>query len=345
MSKVKDRTSWGQFMDWPTGSLFLTFDFQLLTFDFSVPPDSSRQGVGNFFFLHSSEGHFSERNFFLANATKWDIMRQNGINRDICMIMFPGERRTRIVEILSDRRRVTVGQLSRMLGVSPSCIRKDLAKLQRANLIERAHGGAIAKGGVRNEHPLHQKEEENIPEKERVAAAAAGLIHEGDTVWLDGGSTTTLIAGKIKPMRNVTVVTNSLSVAYELAGAAGVEVIIIGGALRKISMSLIGPMAERVISEINVDKAFIGVDGITLRQGCTTTNLMDAKTKKMIMERAKQVVIVADKSKWGKVSFASFAGIRDIDSGSSYDVLSALICSGHSVLLDPDAWHSHARAF
>ena len=229
------------------------------------------------------------------------------------MIMFPRERRARIIEILSQRRRATVARLSRMLGVSSSCIRKDLAKLQREDLIERAHGGAIVKGGVRNEHPLHQKEEENIPEKERVAAAAAGLIREGDTVWLDGGSTTTLIAGKIKPMRNVTVVTNSLSVAYELAEAAGVEVIIIGGALRKISMSLVGPMSEGVISEINVDKAFIGVDGMTAKEGCTTTNLMDAKTKRMIMERAKEVVIVADKSKWGKVSFASFADIRDID--------------------------------
>jgi len=229
------------------------------------------------------------------------------------MIMFTRERRARIIEILSRRRRATVAQLSRMLGVSPSCVRKDLAKLERENLIERAHGGAIAKGGVRNEHPLHQKEEENIPAKERVAAAAARLVHEGDTIWLDGGSTTTLIAGKIKPMRNLTVVTNSLSVAYELADAPGVEVIIIGGALRKISMSLVGPMAEEVISEINVDKAFIGVDGIALREGCTTTNLMDAKTKKTIMERSKEVVIVADKSKWGKVSFASFAALGDVD--------------------------------
>jgi len=229
------------------------------------------------------------------------------------MIIFPKERLNKIVEIVNKRQRVTVLQLSRMLGVSSSCIRKDLAKLQRENLIERAHGGAIAHRGVRSERDFHQKEEENITQKEKVAAAAAKLIQVGDTVWLDGGSTTTRIARTICRLANVTVVTNSLSVAHELAEAPGVDVIIIGGTLRKISMSLIGPMSEEVISKINVDKAFIGLDGITAKQGCTTTNVMDAKTKKMIIERAKEVIIVADKTKFGKVSFAAFASIGDID--------------------------------
>ena len=229
------------------------------------------------------------------------------------MIMFPKERLNRIVEIVNRRQRVTVLQLSRMLGVSSSCIRKDLARLQRENLIERAHGGAIAHRGVRSERDFHQKEEENITQKERVAASAAKLIQEGDTVWLDGGSTTTRIARRISRLSNVTVVTNSLSVAHELAEAPGVDVIIIGGTLRKISMSLIGQISEDVISKMNVDKAFIGVDGITPAQGCTTTNIMDAKTKRMIIGRSKEVIIVADKSKFGKVSFVAFASIGDID--------------------------------
>ena len=229
------------------------------------------------------------------------------------MIMFNKERLAKIVEIVNGRRRVTVSELSRMLNVSKSCIRKDLAKLNRENLIERAYGGALAKEPVRSEHNLHQKEEENIPEKELVAEAAARLIQDGDTIWLDGGSTTTFIARKMKSLRNVTVVTNSFSVAYELADAPDIEVIIIGGALRKVSLSLIGPMSEKVISEINVDKAFIGVDGVTVKEGCTTTNAMDAKIKKMIMEKAKEIIVVADRSKFGKVSFVSFAGIKDID--------------------------------
>jgi DeoR family transcriptional regulator, fructose operon transcriptional repressor len=223
--------------------------------------------------------------------------------------VFAEERRQQILTILQRTPAVRVGDLGRALQVSVASIRRDLADLERSGSLKRTHGGAIARRLARYEPSLDDKQDRHQREKAAIAAMAVHLVEPGDTVMLDAGSTTREIALELRGRRGLTVVTNALNIAWDLA-ASDIEVIVTGGQLRHGVLSQVGPITERAIAALRVDKLFLAANGIDLVRGVTTPNLAEAQAKRAMVDHASQVILVADHSKFGRISFAH---ICDLD--------------------------------
>jgi DeoR family transcriptional regulator of aga operon len=214
------------------------------------------------------------------------------------------ERRQHILTLLQRHGRVLVDQLAESLNLSRITIRKDLDYLQSKDLLIRTHGGALARtGGTLADPTLREKEEIRHDEKVRIAKAAAAMITDGQCIILDSGTTTTEIARAIQTFRQLTVITNALNIAAELA-RSDAEVILIGGSLRKNSLSTVGPLAEDALKELHADILFIGVDGFDLKSGLTTPNLLEARVNRAMIKAAKMVVAVCDSSKFNRRSLS-----------------------------------------
>ncbi len=198
------------------------------------------------------------------------------------------------------------------LGASAASIRRDLRRLQQAGLLTRTHGGAMSNVAAAFEPSLAEKEDRFQPEKAAIARVAAGLIEDGDTVLLDSGSTTFEIARLLRQRREVTVVTNAINIARELA-SADVEVILTGGSLRGKTLSLVGPIAGATLEVLHVDKLFLATNGVDVKKGLTTPNLAEAQAKKAMVDSAREVILVADHSKFGRVAFGQFCPLNRLD--------------------------------
>lgn len=197
-----------------------------------------------------------------------------------------------------------VADLGRQFETSQVTIRKDLETLHARGLVHRTHGGALlAREGALADPTLREKEKLHRREKLRIAAAAAAMVQEGQVVILDSGTTTTAIARALRGFHNLTIVTNAVNIAAELAGADP-EVILTGGTLRKNSFSLVGPLAEDTLRRLNADVVFLGVDGFDVHYGLSTPNLLEAKVNRVMVEIAKKVVAVCDASKFGRRSLS-----------------------------------------
>ncbi|HUO35068.1 MAG TPA: transcriptional repressor AgaR [Candidatus Acidoferrum sp.] len=221
--------------------------------------------------------------------------------------MLAEERRRKIVELTERDGRVTVNDLARRYSTSLITIRKDLEHLHRLGRIERAHGGALPIDAAALRDPsLDEKERLHRKEKLRIAAAAARLIEPGHVIILDSGTTTTAVARAAKHIRDLTVITNAVNIAAELAGT-DVEVILSGGALRQNSFSLVGPLAEDALRHVTADLLFLAVDGFDLNYGLTTPNLLEARVNRVMMENAKTTIVVCDSSKFGRRSLSFIA--------------------------------------
>ena len=205
--------------------------------------------------------------------------------------------------LIRDRGVVRVEDLWRRLGVSPATVRRDLDQLERSGAIRRVHGGAVSVESRLEEPLFDDKASVAVREKRRIAEAALELIEPGDTIYLDGGSTVLELARRLRDRANVTVVTNSLRAAHELAGR-GPRLIVVGGELRRLSQTLVGPLSRPVLDGLHLDKAFMGTIGFALKEGLTTTDTSEAFTKESVLGQARQVIVLADSSKAGKVSFA-----------------------------------------
>jgi DeoR/GlpR family transcriptional regulator of sugar metabolism len=209
--------------------------------------------------------------------------------------------------LIRDSGVIRVEDLCRRLKVSPATVRRDLDQLERSGAIRRVHGGAVSVEGRLDEPVFADKTSLAAREKRRIAEAALTFIEPGDTIYLDGGSTVLELARLLRERTNLTVVTNSLYAAHELAGP-GPRLIVIGGELRRLSQTMVGPLTRLVLHELHLDKAFMGTIGFGLNEGLTTTDPSEAFTKKLVMDQARQVILLADSSKAGKVSFASAGG-------------------------------------
>jgi len=198
---------------------------------------------------------------------------------------------------------VSVEELSRQLEVSSATVRRDLAQLESLSEVRRVHGGAVGTESRLEEPLFDDKTSLAAREKQRIAQAALKFIKPNDTIFLDGGSTVLELARLVRDRSNLTVVTNSLRAAIELA-AQGPRLILIGGEFRRLSQTLVGPITRLTLHEVHVDKAFMGTIGLTLEEGLTTTDPSEAYTKELVMAHARQVFLLADHSKVGKVSFA-----------------------------------------
>jgi DeoR family transcriptional regulator, aga operon transcriptional repressor len=218
--------------------------------------------------------------------------------------MLIDERRQHILGLIQKQGRVLVGDLSRELNISQITIRKDLDYLQSKGLVRRSHGGALRiQPSTLIDPTLQEKQKQHYREKERIAAAAIKLVEEGQCIILDSGTTTTAIAQGLKRFKHLTVITNAVNIAAELAGT-DFEVILIGGSLRKNSFSLVGPLAEDNLEEMHADILFLGVDGFDLEVGLTTPNFLESRVNRAMVKAARRVVAVCDSSKFSRRSLS-----------------------------------------
>ena len=217
------------------------------------------------------------------------------------------ERRRAILEALRVDGRVLVGELAKRFRTSQVTIRKDLEILHSTGRIHRTHGGALpAREGALEDPTLREKEKLHRKEKMQIATAAAKMVEEGQVVILDSGTTTTAIARALRDHQNLTIITNAVNIAAELAGSS-LEVILTGGTLRKNSFSLVGPIAEETLRRLNADILFLGVDGFDVHYGLSTPNLLEAKVNRAMLDVARIVVAVCDSSKFGRRSLSLIA--------------------------------------
>jgi DeoR family transcriptional regulator of aga operon len=217
------------------------------------------------------------------------------------------ERRRAILEALRTDGRVLVADLAKRFHTSQVTIRNDLEILHSTGKIQRTHGGAVpAHEGALEDPTLLEKEKLHRKEKVQIAAAAAHMVEEGQVVILDSGTTTTAIARALRHHQNLTIITNAVNIAAELAGSS-LEVILTGGTLRKNSFSLVGPIAEETLRRLNADLLFLGVDGFDVHFGLSTPNLLEAKVNRAMMDVARVVVAVCDSSKFGRRSLSLIA--------------------------------------
>jgi len=225
------------------------------------------------------------------------------------------DRRMKILKKLSLNDQVFVNELSKEFGVSEVTIRNDLEQLESKNLLIRARGGAMSTVQVVSQDlQLGEKHKLNMQEKTRIGKAAAKLIKDSDTVIIDSGTTTLEIVKNLSAtLNNVTIITNALNIANQLVSNPNINLIIPGGVLRKNSLSLIGPLAEKSFKNFFVDKVFLGVDGFDTMHGISTPNIEEASLNQIMIDAAREVIVVTDSSKLLRKSLAFICKLDRID--------------------------------
>lgn len=231
----------------------------------------------------------------------------------------------------------TITELSQKLGVSEATVRRDLFSLENSGKVKRVHGGAIKLKFPEYEPVFEEKKSIRQSEKQKIAKLALGMIDDKDNIYLDGGSTVLELAKLLKSKKGLTVVTNSLMAAAELMESRH-NLMIVGGKFRPLSRTLVGPLTSKIISSLNIRKAFLGTIGFTVEDGISTTDSDEAYTKDIVMQRAEKVILLADSSKLGKKSFAVSGSLADIDvvitdSGVSPAIVKELKKKGVEVLV------------
>ncbi len=219
-----------------------------------------------------------------------------------------------ILALLGDSGRVSVLALAELFGVSVVTVRNDLDLLERQGVLRRMRGGAVAVRTARFERPAHLAGESFSDEKARIAAAAASLVRDGETVILDAGSTTVALARALpRTLNDVAIVTSALDVALELEEHPGIKVVLTGGTVRGRSRSLVAPLAALLLREINADVAFLSCAGVDPEKGFTNSNWEEAEVKHAMLAAAGRAMFLADHSKVGHVGTARIAGLERAD--------------------------------
>ncbi len=208
---------------------------------------------------------------------------------------------------------VTVNDLSEQFNVSLVTIRKDLKLLEEKKLLFRSHGKAIPVNPYITENPVQIKEKINATEKNKIAMAAVQTLEPHDSIIIASGTSVIEFARHIKPLEGLTVLSASLSTALILAKSKDIEVMQLGGMVRPSSASVIGPIGEKMLAEFTFTKLFLGVDGIDLEYGLTTTNLMEASLNKAMIKAAQKIIVLADASKFNKKGFGRICELNEVD--------------------------------
>ncbi|MEU6285413.1 DeoR/GlpR family DNA-binding transcription regulator [Streptomyces sp. NPDC047028] len=221
------------------------------------------------------------------------------------------ERHLRILEAVGERGAANVSDLSAWLHVSPATVRRDLRFLSDQGLLRRTHGGGVAVDtGI--ELSLRRKADSLRAQKHAIAQHAVRLVPEGAAVGLTGGTTTAEIARLLAARGPVTIVTNAINIAAEMAPQPQVRLFVTGGHARSQSYELVGPGAERALVEHHMDVAFLGVDGVSAAHGCTTHDPLEAATNRAFVEGSSRTVVVADRSKVGRATLARICPINRV---------------------------------
>lgn len=217
-----------------------------------------------------------------------------------------------MVELIRDHDGRSVAELAEELDVSKATVRRDLGELEADGLVERSHGGAVPATAVGHEQPYGQREVQRLDAKIAIGERAIDEVHEGDVVLFDSGTTTMQVAKRTPPDLAVRAVTNSPLLALELA-TRDVDVSLTGGTLRETTRSLVGPSTERYLRRRHFDVAFVGTNAVDPHAGLSTPNEAEANVKRLLVERAERVVLLADASKFGEHSVVRFADCSAVD--------------------------------
>ena len=248
------------------------------------------------------------------------------------------ERQDHILRLLEHQQRLTVARICEEFSVSEATARRDLEILAEQGKLQRVHGGAILPLQAPPELPILQRENERTEEKQRIGRLAAEMVAEGETIFLGSGTTVLAVARNLRNRRNLTVITNSLPVVNVLADLPDITLVSLGGILRRSEFSFIGHITEQSISEVRADKAIIGTRAINLEQGLTNDYLPETMTDRAILRSAREVIVVADYTKCGRVSTAFLAPLAFIhklvtNQQSPPDFVAALRDQGIEVIL------------
>ena len=227
--------------------------------------------------------------------------------------LIPAQRRERIQEYLATHKIVRTVDLYKMLETSEATVWRDLEWLEQKGIIERTHGGAMLSQRITLEPEYQQRAKKHPEEKQMIGALAASLIEDGDIVFINSGTTTTQVIRQIRDDADITVFTNNLHAALEM-GEPGFHHYLIGGEFQPRSLSIAGRFAIENLKQVYANKTIVGVDGISLKHGCTVPANAEAEVVRLMIEHTKgQVIIVADHSKWGMVSNFQVASLDEID--------------------------------
>lgn len=226
--------------------------------------------------------------------------------------MQAASRRRKIIDMIDSQGMVRVEELSELFGVSEMTIYRDLERLEKEGYLKKTLGGAIKNLSTALETSFMRRLQTNWEEKRRIARKAVEYIGEGDSVALDSSTSTLALAKELRERSNLTVITNFLSTLMELSSNREIQVVSTGGNLRRKTLSLVGPAAEKYISDIHADKAFISAKGIAFEEGLTDSDLNEAEMKKLIVRCAREAYFLADHSKFNQVALYTFARVTDL---------------------------------
>jgi DeoR/GlpR family transcriptional regulator of sugar metabolism len=228
--------------------------------------------------------------------------------------VFARERQNAIAQIVARSGRARVSALAAQFGVSGVTIRKDLIALETEGRVVRAHGGAIAVNSAPSELAFSLRERMQRESKTRIGAAAAALVEDGETIAVDASTTGLYLVRHLKgrAWTQLTVVTNGIRIASELAGEPGITVLVPGGRLRWEAMSFVGHLGDGLFRRINVGKAMLGAAGISVDAGLTDATEEEAQIKRAMASAAREVIAIVDHTKWGKVAIATFCKLDQL---------------------------------
>ena len=228
--------------------------------------------------------------------------------------MLPAQRQARIIQRLQEDGFVEITELSGHLHADRSTIRRDLRDLELRGLVRRTRGGALAgPASGQKDIPYEVKRIEHMAEKQAIGAFAAALVAESEAVLLDSGSTIFEIARALRQRNNISVVTNDLNVAMCLADSPGIQLVVTGGVLLESVYTLVGPQTVAELRGLHVDRAFLGADAIHHEAGITNVTFVEVEVKRAMMAAARQIVVVADSSKFEHRALAPVSGLDEID--------------------------------
>ncbi len=260
--------------------------------------------------------------------------------------MLREERLWQISQKLLKERKVLASELATSFDLTPATIRLDLAELEKRGLARRVYGGAVLAVTNHELYPPSFNEPRFMDridvlqsEKEAIGRVAAGLVNDGETIMIDGGTTSFQVCRNLDQKRGLTIVSCALNNLWpELAATSDLKIFLTGGYLQPESLSLVGEVAENMLHGFRANKAILGIDGISLEHGLTTMDFMEAGVKKRMIQASQELIIAADHSKFGKVGLIPVAPIESIrtlvtDDKAPIDLVRGLRQRGVTVLI------------
>jgi DeoR family transcriptional regulator, fructose operon transcriptional repressor len=226
---------------------------------------------------------------------------------------FLEERRNKILTLLMEKRRASVAELSLAFKIGEATIRRDLSDLEARGLVQRTHGGVLLMEKIGVDYSVMERSAQNLEAKTKIARFIAHFIHDNETLMMDAGSTTQLIARMLKDKHGLVVVTNSPLVAEELVTGDGFQVICTGGELKEPTRAMVGPVAEHTVRQFRANRVILGMSALKADEGLFTVNHQEAELKRAMIGSGKEVIVAMDSSKMGKVNHSFVCDFSRID--------------------------------